>query len=191
MKVALFFGSFNPVHHGHLIIANHVLVENIVDQVWFIVTPLNPFKQKTDLINEYNRLHLVKVAIEGCTRMKASDIEFKLPKPNYTIDTLDMLKSTVAGVEFVILLGADSYQNILRWKEGGRLLEENKILVYKRLGFDYSDRDNSNVTYLNSPIIEISATEIRKKIKNRKSVKFLMPEKVIQEIELSGLYRND
>jgi nicotinate-nucleotide adenylyltransferase len=190
MKVGLFFGSFNPIHHGHLIIANQAIVKKLVDQVWIIVTPQNPFKKKNDLINEYNRLHLVKLAIEDCPSIKVSDVEFKLPRPSYTINTLAFLKELYPEKKFVLIIGADSHENILRWKEGKKIVEEYELIVYKRKGFDIGEPVSEKVLKLDNPLIEISSTGIRESIKAGESIKFLTPDKVITEIERCALYKN-
>jgi nicotinate-nucleotide adenylyltransferase len=190
MKVGLFFGSFNPIHHGHLIIANYVITKKLVDQVWLIVSPHNPFKRKSDLINEYNRLHLAKLAVENCTNIKVSDIEFKLPRPSYTIQTLDVLKSTFSDLSFSLLIGADSYENIFRWKDGEKIVEGYELIVYRRAGIKIERQLGDSVKFVNNPIIEISATDIRRSLKSGESVRYLMPDKVIDEIERCNLYRN-
>src|SRR3989339_302073 len=121
MKIGLYFGSFNPIHTGHLIIASHVLNETDLQQVWFVVSPQNPFKQEHSLLNEYHRLHLVQLAVEEDTRLRASDIEFKMPKPSYTIDTLVYLKEKYPQHQFTIIMGSDSFQNLPKWKNASLL----------------------------------------------------------------------
>ena len=117
MRIGLYFGSFNPVHCGHLIIANHILNETVLDKVWFIVSPQNPFKHSAGLLNEYDRLHLLRVAVEEDNRIKVSDIEFGLPKPSYTVDTLAYLAEKYPEHEFSIIMGSDSFQNLHKWKK--------------------------------------------------------------------------
>ena len=124
MIIGLYFGSFNPIHNGHLIIANHILQHTTLDQIWFVVSPQNPFKQSATLLNEYQRLHLVQQAIEGETKLRASDIEFSLPRPSYTIDTLTYLEEKYSENSFSVIMGSDSYQNIGKWKSGDVLQKD-------------------------------------------------------------------
>jgi nicotinate-nucleotide adenylyltransferase len=189
MRVGLFFGSFNPIHHGHLIVATHVCNAGLVDQVWFIVSPLNPFKQKNDLMNEYTRLNLLSLAIDGMSKFKVSDIEFKLPRPSYTIDTLDKLKAAHPHTEFFLILGGDSFQNLSNWKDGHRILKEFKILVYQRKGYDVIGGIGESVNMIEAPVIEISSTMIRSLIRKGSCIRYYLPEKVREEIERSGLYK--
>jgi nicotinate-nucleotide adenylyltransferase len=189
MRIGLFFGSFNPIHHGHLIIANHIVNNDLVDQVWFVVSPLNPFKDSKDLISEYIRLHLTSVAIEGMNKFRVVDVEFKLPRPSYTINTLEKLKDIYPEEEFSLIVGGDSYQNIHRWREGSRILTDYKILVYQRKGFDNSKMERDKVAFIEAPLIEISSTEIRKMIKVGMNIRYYVPDLVVEEIDKSRLYR--
>ncbi|MBI1342116.1 MAG: nicotinate-nucleotide adenylyltransferase [Terrimonas sp.] len=190
MKVGLYFGSFNPVHVGHLIIANHVLNETGIEKLWFIVSPQNPLKNSQSLINEYDRLHLVKKAIGDDPRMKASDIEFYLPRPSYTIDTLAYLKEKYPGYEFLVIMGSDSFQNIKKWKNHEILLKEHHICIYKRPGFDIQTGNRENIIVLDAPLLEISATRIREMVQQHKSIRYLVPDAVREEIEAGGYYKN-
>lgn len=190
MKVGLFFGSFNPIHIGHLIIANHVLNETNIDKLWLIISPQNPFKQSNSLLNEYDRLHLVRLAIEEDNRMKASDIEFSLPRPSYTIDTLTYLQEKYPANTFTIIMGSDSFQNIGKWKNAEQLLSNYEIAIYKRPGFEINEQDlPPTVTILNAPFLDISATTIRNFLQQGKSVRYMLPDKVREEIEKSGYYK--
>ncbi len=188
MKIALYFGSFNPVHVGHLIIANHVLNETEVDRLWFVVSPHNPLKQENGLLNEYHRLHLVQTAIADDPRMKASDIEFHLPRPSYTIDTLTYLKEKYPEHEFLIVMGSDSFSNIKKWKNYELLLRDYKILIYQRPGFVVDSPATANATVLQAPLLEISATRLREMILKGKSIRYMVPDKVREEIEAGGYY---
>src|SRR5215213_8358810 len=132
MKIGLYFGSFNPIHNGHLIIANHILNETDLNKIWFVVSPQNPLKQSTTLLNSYDRLHLVRKAIENDDRVKASDIEFHLPKPSYTATTLAYLKEKYPEHEFSIIMGSDSFQNITKWKNYETIIQNNELIIYKR-----------------------------------------------------------
>lgn len=189
MKVGLYFGSFNPIHNGHLIIANHVLQNTGMDAVWFIVSPQNPFKQNHTLLNEYHRLHLVQTAIEGETRMRAVDIEFKLPRPSYTIDTLTYLEEKYPEYEFSIIMGSDSLENIEKWKSGEVILKRYTICVYERLNYPTRHIEGAKIISIKAPLIEISASLIRSNIKSGRSIRYLVPDSVMNEIERSGYYK--
>lgn len=189
MKIGLYFGSFNPIHIGHLIIANHILNESDLDKIWFVVSPQNPFKTSSTLLNEYDRFHLVQKAIEGDARLRASDIEFSLPKPSYTAHTLIYLAEKYPTYTFFIIMGSDSFQNLPQWKNAETILTHYPILVYQRPGFTVDINDNANVTVLNAPLLEISATYVRECIQKGKAVKYLLPKAVEEEIERSGFYK--
>ncbi|HLS70931.1 MAG TPA: nicotinate (nicotinamide) nucleotide adenylyltransferase [Chitinophagaceae bacterium] len=190
-KTGLYFGSFNPIHNGHLIIANFMLEAANLDEVWFIVTPQNPHKNPKNLLNEYDRLHLVELAIADNDRFYCSNIEFRLPRPSYTIDTLTYLKENYPNKDFQIIIGGDSYQNILSWKNAEVLLRNHTILVYNRPGFETKKLDiPSNIHFFDSPALHISATYIRNQIKNKKSIKYLVPEAVEKYLEESGSYQS-
>ena len=191
MQVGLYFGSFNPIHHGHLIIANYLLENTDLDQVWFIVSPQNPLKPSATLLNEYHRLYLVKAAIEGENNLRASDIEFKLPKPSYTVDTLTYLQEKYPAHHFSVIMGSDSFQNLPKWKNYSRLLQHYPVYVYKRPEHEVlpSFPDAKKITVLNAPLLPISATHIRKNIKEGKSIRYLVPDAVREEIERNGYYR--
>lgn len=187
MNIGLYFGSFNPVHIGHLIIAKYIVQHTDLDQVWFVVTPQNPFKESAGLLNEYQRLHLVRLAIEGEDDLKASDIEFHLPRPSYTVDTLTYLGEKYPTHQFAVIMGSDSYQNLHRWKNSGVIMRNYPLFVYKRPGFEIEP--TNEVTVLDAPLLQISATEIRKMIKNGKSIRYLVPDIVQQEVEKTGYYK--
>jgi nicotinate-nucleotide adenylyltransferase len=189
MKIGLYFGSFNPIHHGHLIIAKHILEHTSLQQVWFVVSPQNPLKHSNGLLNEYHRLHLVNLAIEGEPDFKATDIEFRLPKPSYTIDTLTYLREKYPSHEFTVLMGSDSFENLPKWKNHEQLLKNYNIVVYERPGHPVQLPVPQQVTVLKAPLLEISATHIRQSIKNHKSIRFLVPDSVKQEIDRNGYYK--
>jgi nicotinate-nucleotide adenylyltransferase len=189
MQIGLYFGSFNPIHHGHLIIANFIANQTDIQQVWFVVSPQNPLKTSNVLLNEYHRLHLVRLAIEDDSQLRVSDVEFKLPTPSYTIDTVSYLKEKFPENTFSIILGSDSYKNLPKWKNFGKLVKENKLVVYKRPNFDVPQQPGTNITIIQAPLLEISATYIRNNIKEGKSIRYLVPEKVREEIERNGYYR--
>jgi nicotinate-nucleotide adenylyltransferase len=195
MKIGLYFGSFNPIHIGHLLIASYVANNTDVDQVWFILSPQNPHKNSTTLLNEYQRLHLVQLAIEpDDNQLKASDIEFKLPKPSYTINTLIYLNEKYPQYEFALIMGSDSFQNIHNWKNAEALLKNYEFFIYQRKGFELKETSLSKskeakITLLKAPLLEISATEIRNLIKEGKTIRYLVPEKIREEIEKSRYYK--
>ena len=191
MKVGLYFGSFNPIHHGHLLIANYILQHAQLDQVWFVVSPQNPLKRSASLLNEYHRLHLVRLAVEGEARLRASEIEFKLPKPSYTVDTLAYLAEKYPAEEFSIIMGSDSFQNLPKWKNYQWLLEHYPIYVYRRPEHEKLTvyPGAKRVELLDAPLLPISSTEIRAKLKAGQSVRYLLPDAVLAEIGKSGYYR--
>jgi nicotinate-nucleotide adenylyltransferase len=189
MNVGLYFGSFNPIHIGHLIIASHILNESGLDRVWFIVSPLNPFKKTENLLNEYDRLHLVQKGIEGDVRMKASDIEFALPKPSYTVHTLAYLTEKYPEHNFSIIMGSDGFQNLDKWKNSETIIDNYPIIIYKRPGFEVDNKLNANITVMNAPLLEISSTHIRALIQSGKSIKYLVTPAVEEEIMASGMFK--
>jgi nicotinate-nucleotide adenylyltransferase len=188
MKVGLYFGSFNPIHNGHLIIANHILNETGLAKIWFIVSPQNPFKESNNLLNSYDRLHLVSKAIENDNRMKASDIEFHLPKPSYTVTTLAYLKEKYPEYEFSIIIGSDSFQNLGKWKNSETIVRNYRLFVYKRPGFEIANNPGAQIEIMDAPLLEISATYIRELVRQNKSIKYLVPESIEQEIQNNRFY---
>ena len=189
MRFGLYFGSFNPIHTGHLIIANHVLNEANLQKVWFVVSPQNPFKPSSTLLNEFDRLHLVHTAIENDDRLKASDIEFSLPKPSYTSHTLTYLRERYPSYQFSIIMGSDSFQNLGNWKNHEAIINNFPILVYQRPGFDVKNDLGAKATILDAPLLEISATYIRQCIQEGKSIKYLVPAAVETEIVKSSFFK--
>lgn len=189
MKIGLYFGSFNPVHVAHLIIANHVLNETEIERVWFIVSPQNPFKPSQSLLNEYHRLHLVRLATEDDIRIKASDIEFGLPKPSYTATTLAYLAEKFPEHQFNIIMGSDSFQNLGKWKNYESIVKDYPLFVYRRPGFEVENNLGADLHVLDAPLLQLSATRIREYIKEGKSVRYMLPEKVLEEVEKGGYYK--
>lgn len=189
MKTGLYFGSFNPIHTGHLIIANYILNSELLNEIWFVVSPQNPFKNSSDLLNENHRLNLVKTAIEGEVNLKASNIEFKLPKPSYTINTLTYLKEKYPKRQFSIIMGSDGFQNLNKWKNAEIIIADYPIIIYKRTGFEITETFGASIKILNAPLLEISSTYIRKLISQNKSYRFLVPDSVKEEIEKNNYYR--
>lgn len=189
MKIGLYFGSFNPVHIGHLIIANYILNETGIKKIWFIVSPQNPLKPGSSLLNEYDRLHLVRLATEDDNRIQVSDIEFKLPRPSYTIDTLTYLREKYPENDFSVIMGSDSYQNLPKWKNYEVIVRNYPIYVYKRAGYEPGSYFEIIPYTVKAPLLDVSATEIRRLVKEGKSIRYLVPEKVREEIEQSRYYK--
>jgi nicotinate-nucleotide adenylyltransferase len=190
MKIGLYFGSFNPIHHGHLIIATHFINQTNLNEVWLMVSPQNPFKTSAVLLNEHHRYHLVQTALENESKIKASNIEFKLPKPSYTVNTLAYLKEKYPQHEFHIIMGSDGFQNINKWHNAGIIINNYHIYIYKRPGFELKENFGANTTIIEAPLLEISSTYIRKLIKENKSIRFLIPENVREEIEKNNYYKS-
>lgn len=189
MRIGLFFGSFNPIHNGHLIIANHILNETTLDKIWLVVSPVNPFKVNSELLDEGARLSLVDMSLKTDERMKTSDIEFQLPRPSFTINTLSFLKKNYSENEFSIIMGSDNFRFFDKWKNYEDIAAEYKISVYRRTGFEVENKFNANIEVLNAPILDISSTEIRKLITEGKSIRYLVPEEVRLEIQAKGYYK--
>jgi len=189
MSIGLYFGSFNPIHIGHLIIANHVLNETPINKIWFIVSPQNPFKESKTLLNEFDRLHLVRLATQDDNRIKCSDIEFNLPKPSYTSNTLAFLSEKYPEHQFSIIMGSDSYQNLDKWKNYETIINNYPVYVYKREGHEIKKTFDKEAVTLNAPLIQISASQIREHIRSAKSIRYLVPEIVREEIESRKFYK--
>ena len=188
MKIGLYFGSFNPVHNGHLIIANHVINNTDLKQVWMVVSPQNPLKKSNSLLNEYDRLHLLQSALEGETKIKASSIEFNLPKPSYTIHTLAYLKEKYKQHQFSIIMGSDSYTNIKKWKNYELIILNYEIYIYERIGYPIENNDNVQINLLEAPIIQISSSTIRDNLKKGKSIRYLVPDSVNLQVKENKYY---
>ena len=185
MRVAIYSGSFNPIHNGHLAIAQKVLEQASVDEVWFMVSPQNPLKKESDLWPENDRLSMVKLAIEDEPRMKVSDYEFYLPRPTFTINTLNGLKSDFPQYDFVLLVGGDNLSIIHRWYKYQQILDDFGLIVYPRPGFSIQDfMELPNVQIITAPFLQISATEIRRKIHIGESIEDLVPPKVAEYIQV-------
>lgn len=190
VKTGLFFGSFNPIHSGHLIIANFMATQTDLKEVWMVVTPQNPLKPKNTLANDYDRLHLVRVAIEDNHRLKVSDIEFNLPKPSFTIDTLTHLREKFPSREFALIMGGDNIATLHKWKNYEIILNHYSIYVYKRPNYEVGElATHPNVHFFDAPMMDISATYIRECIRKKCSIRYLVPDKVHDYIEGSSLYQ--
>ena len=189
MNIGLYFGSFNPIHIGHLVIANYALNLTSLEKVWFVVSPQNPLKDQSKLLNATKRLVLAKKAISGDKRFLVSDVEFDLPKPSYTINTLYHLQKKHPEHDFSLIMGSDSYLSLHKWKNFKSIISEYKIFVYPRPDVRLRNRQGTNAEILNAPLLDISSTEIRDLIKSKKSIRYLVPERVRKEIEKNGYYK--
>ena len=189
MKVGLYFGSFNPVHVGHMIIANHMLNNCPIDKLWIVVSPHNPLKKKKSLANDYDRLHLVHLAIAGNPDIQASNIEFGLPKPSYTIDTLTYLKEKHPGYEFSLIMGGDNLVTFHKWKNHELILRDHNIYVYKRPSYELGSlKDHPRIEIVEAPMLNISSSYIRSLIKKGLSIQYLVPQAVFEYIEDYKMY---
>ncbi len=188
-KTGLLFGSFNPVHTGHLILANYMAEFTDLDEVWLVVSPQNPLKEKKSLLADYHRLALVRLALEESARIKVTDIEFKMPKPSYTIDTLTWLSEKYPDRKFSIICGTDIFKSIKKWKNYDVLLDIYDFYVYPRPGYELGEYANfKNIHLYNAPLMELSSSFIRKGIKEGKNMEFFMPEKVYNYIKEMHFY---
>jgi len=191
LKVGLYFGSYNPIHIGHLAIANYMVEFTGIDQLWFVVSPQSPHKKKNNLLDDYQRLEMVHRAVEGDDRLRASNIEFNLPKPSYTVDTLAYLKDQHPKYDFVILMGSDNLENFHRWKNFESIVENYGIIVYPRPGFDASKvQEHKNIVVAGeAPLMEISSSFIRRAIRDGKDVRHFLPPKTWEYLEEMNFYR--
>lgn len=192
MKVGLFFGSFNPIHVGHLIIANYMTEFTDLDEVWFVVTPHSPFKKKKSLLSDNHRFQTVLVATEDYSKLKPSKIEFDLPQPNYTIDTLTHLYENYNQHDFSILMGEDNLQSFHKWKNHEMILKNHSIYVYPRISETKKEsrfKDHSKVKFVEAPIVEISSTFIRNAIGNNKDIRPFLPSNVWKYIDEMNFYK--
>jgi len=189
MNVGLFFGSFNPVHTGHLIIASHLVNSTVLDEVWLIISPQNPFKSEKTLLNENHRFFLLQAAVEGEKKLKASNVEFRLPRPSYTINTLTYLSEKYPNHRFYVVMGSDSFQNLDKWKNGDVIARNYPLMIYKRPGFEIENPLNAEIQVADAPLLEISSTHIRNMVANGKSIRYLVPDIVKEEIDNYGYYK--
>jgi len=190
MKIGLFFGSYNPIHIGHLIIANYMANHTHLDQVWLVVSPHNPLKEKSDLINMYDRLEMAKLATENAENIRVSDVELKLPQPSYTIDTLAYLHEKYPEHQFSLIMGSDNLVSLKKWKNYELILRDYHVHIYPRPGYANQEfADHPSITITQTPLMELSATFIRKSVKEGKNVQFFVPDDVLKFIEGKNLYR--
>lgn len=190
MKTGLYFGSFNPIHIGHLAIANFMIEFSELKELWFVVSPQNPLKEKKSLLKDYHRLEMVRLAIEEDDRLRASDIEFRLPTPSYTIDTLTYLEEKHPGREFQLVMGADGLRTFHKWKHAELIAQKYQRLIYPRPEADMEAASLlPNVTVVDAPLMEISSSFIRKAIREGKDVRHLMPAKAYQYMREMHFYK--
>lgn len=188
-KIGLFFGTFNPVHIGHMVIASYMAEFTDLDEVWLVVSPHNPLKQKTSLLDDYQRLYMVNLAIGNHPKLRASDIEFKLSQPSYTIHTLTHLYEKYPQYHFLLIMGADNLQSFKKWKNYERILEISSLLVYPRPGYDGGDlKNHPSVKWVEAPLMQISSTFIREALKQKKNLHYIIPDKVLQYIQEMHFY---
>ncbi len=189
MKTGLYFGSFNPIHIGHMAIANFMIEFSDLEQLWFVVSPHNPLKEKKTLLKDYHRLEMVQRAVEDDDRFRASDIEFKLPTPSYTIDTLVYLEEKNPGREFQLVMGADGLRTFHKWKHKNLIVEKYHRLIYPRPGVDMNAVSIlENASVVNAPLMEISSSFIRRAIKEGKDIRHLVPAKAYQYMREMHFY---
>jgi len=192
MKIGLYFGTFNPIHAGHLVIANHMAEYSGLDQIWLVVTPHNPLKKKSTLLDDHHRLQMVFLATEDYPKLKPSDVEFRLPQPSYTVNTLAHLQEKFPSHEFSLIMGEDNLNSLHKWKNYDVILQNHDIYVYPRINTEVINPDISTAARIHkmeAPVIEISSTFIRNSIKEGKNVRPLLPEKVWQYVEHNLFYK--
>lgn len=190
MKIGLFFGTFNPIHIGHLVIANFFVEFTDLDKIWFVVSPQNPLKKSSELLDEKNRLYMVNLAVEDNPKFSASNIEFHLSRPSYTIDTLTYLKEKHPKKDFALIMGSDNLDSLPKWKNYELLLKNYEIYAYKRIGFEKNPFSaNKNVRLFDVPLLNISATFLRKSIKEGKTMRHYFLEKVFKYIDEMNFYK--
>lgn len=193
MKVGLFFGSFNPIHVGHMVLANYMLAYTELDQVWFVVSPHNPLKKKSSLLHERHRLQLVTLAIGDNPKLKASDIEFSLSQPSYTVNTLIYLQEKYPKLNFVLIMGEDNLQNFHKWRDYEEILKQHELYIYPR--YD-KQPDTGNPEVLNhpkvkripAPLVEISSTAVRQAIHEKRDIRYFLPAAVWEYIKEMHFY---
>lgn len=190
MHIGLFFGSFNPIHVGHMVLANYMVSFTDLEQVWFVVSPHNPLKEKASLLNQNQRLHMVNLAIGDNDRLKSSNIEFSLPQPSYTINTLAHLKEKYPKHQFSLIMGEDNLESFSKWKNYEEILKNHKLYVYPRPNCNSEElKAHPNVVMTEAPLMEISSTMIRKAIKDKKDVSFFVPQAVWQYLDEMSFYK--
>ena len=192
MKIGLYFGTFNPIHIGHLIIANHMVEHSDLEEIWMVVTPHNPFKKKSSLLENHHRFELVYRATENYLKIKPSDIEFKLPQPNYTVHTLAHIADVYPDKEFCLIMGEDNLKSLHKWKNYETILENHHIYVYPRIAegtVEHQFKNHPKIHKVDAPIVQISSTMIRNGIKTQKNIKPLLTKEVWDYVDEMNFYR--
>ena len=188
-KIGIYSGSFNPIHHGHVMLANYLVEFSDLDELWFVVTPQNPLKKKEDLLADEERLRMVRLAVGDDPRFRVSDVEMHLPTPSYTINTLTALSDQYPDCRFVFICGMDSLQNFKNWREYQSILDNYELLVFPREGYDGGDlARHPSVTVLKTPIVEVSSTFIRRCVKEGRDVRHFMPERAFRYMKENRFY---
>lgn len=192
MKVGLFFGTFNPIHIGHLIIANYIVEFSDLEEVWFVITPQSPFKQKTTMLSNHHRLALVNIAVENYPKLKTSEIEFHLSQPNYTINTLAHLEEKFPKNQFCLIMGEDNLKGLHKWKNYETILQNYELYVYPRISegtIEHQFSNHQKIHKVNAPIVQISSTFIRKAIKEKRDISTMLPPNVWKYIDEMNFYK--
>lgn len=192
MKIGIFGGSFDPIHTGHAIIAQHIISSGAVDRLWFMVSPINPLKAgKLRQVADTDRLRMVEMVSHPLEGVETSAFEFSMPKPSYTIDTLNALQKKFPDDEFYLIIGGDNWELFGKWRNSEEILAKYHVLIYPRLGYEVSIPDDlkNRVALVGAPIIELSSTEIRERLTKGQSVRYYVPDKVLEYIERKQLYR--
>ena len=190
MKIGLFFGSFNPVHNGHLVIAQYLAEFTDLKQVWLVVSPHNPLKPPGSLLQDHHRFQMVQIAIGDYKKLKASKVEFSLPKPSFTSTTLAYLHEQHPNHEFVLIMGSDNLETFKKWKNWEHILEHHEIYIYPRPGHDGGElKDHPKVKFTEAPLMQISSTFIRKAIHDKKDIRYMVPESVYGYIDEMNFYK--
>ena len=193
MKIGLFFGTFNPIHIGHLILANYMAEFSDLDEVWFVITPMSPFKQKSSMLDNTHRLAIANVAVEDYPKLKTSDIEFKLPQPNYTVKTLIHIEEKYPEHQFCLIMGEDNLKGFHKWKNYETIIKNYQLYVYPRISDGVVESEflkHPHVHRVEAPIVQISSTFIRKSIKNKKDIRTMLPANVWNYIDEMNFYKN-
>lgn len=192
MKVGLFFGTFNPIHIGHMIIANYMVEFSDLDEVWFVVTPLSPFKKKATLLENHHRLAMANIAVENYPKLKTSDIEFNLPQPNYTINTLTHIEEKFPKYQFCLIMGEDNLKGFHKWKNYEIILQNYELYVYPRISDGKTENqfsEHQKIHKINAPVVQISSTLIRKSIQDKKDISTMLPANVWKYIDEMNFYK--
>ena len=193
MRIGIFGGSFDPIHSGHAIIAQHIIGSGAIDRLWLMVSPLNPLKEgRPRLVSDADRLRMVEMVSRPLQGVETTAFEFTLPRPSYTIDTLNALQAKFPDDEFYLIIGADNWEVFDKWRNSDEILAKYHVLVYPRLGHEVNipAELGERVQLVDAPIIELSSTEIRNRLAHGKSVRYYVPDEVFNYIRHHNLYRN-